>query len=469
MAERHGRQTPTISVVLPYLQTQGKEAVELYNATGRSAFEWQQLQCYDLMALNDDGLWTHTKYGMSVPRRNGKNEVVIMRELWGLQHGEQILHTAHLTDTSHSAWERLYDACLNAGIYITSHYRAYGKEHIYVDGGGRIEFRTRSSKSGLGRGYDLLVIDEAQEYQADQEAALKYVVSDSARPQTIFCGTPPTPTSSGDVFLKMRRRVINEEPANTGWAEWSVERRVDPHDRDSWYETNPSLGYEGSNLTERDILDEIGTDDLDFNIQRLGYWVSYNLKSIFTRAEWEELTLRERIRLVSGLYVGVKYGVDGHNVALSIAVRTRDDSIFVESIDCRPVRSGNDWIVAFLKQADVEKVIIDGKSGQDLLEAELSDAGLKKPVLLPKVKEVITANALFEQALYGKEICHMNQPSLTQVVSNCHHRLIGSTGGFGFRSIREGIEIALLDSVILAYWAASTSRKKKGAKQHIYT
>ncbi|NLY87361.1 MAG: hypothetical protein GX083_02280 [Clostridiales bacterium] len=35
-----------------------------------------------------------------------------------------------------------------------------------------LEFRTRSSKGGLGEGFDLLVIDEAQEYTDDQESAI---------------------------------------------------------------------------------------------------------------------------------------------------------------------------------------------------------------------------------------------------------------------------------------------------------
>ena len=49
----------------------------------------------------------HTKAGYSLSRRNGKNEVVVMREMWGLKHNEKILHTAHRTTTSHAAWERL--------------------------------------------------------------------------------------------------------------------------------------------------------------------------------------------------------------------------------------------------------------------------------------------------------------------------------------------------------------------------
>ena len=41
---RKGRQTPTQSVVLPYTQTHGQDAIDLYNSTGRTAQEWQEIQ-----------------------------------------------------------------------------------------------------------------------------------------------------------------------------------------------------------------------------------------------------------------------------------------------------------------------------------------------------------------------------------------------------------------------------------------
>ena len=100
---RLGRQTPTQALVLPYDETKGGEAVELYEQGGRTAMDWQKVLLYDMMAVDDDGLWVHSKFGLSVPRRNGKSEVDKMRELWGLFHGEHILHTAHRT-TKHSAW-----------------------------------------------------------------------------------------------------------------------------------------------------------------------------------------------------------------------------------------------------------------------------------------------------------------------------------------------------------------------------
>lgn len=461
MAEtRKGRQTPTQSVVLPYSETYGQEAIDLYNSTGRTAQEWQELVLADILAVNDDGLWVHTRFGYSVPRRNGKNEIVAMREMWGLKAGEHILHTAHRTTTTHSAWERLLDLLEKAKIEVVSSYKAYGKECIEIAGGGKIQFRTRTSKGGLGEGFDLLIIDEAQEYQDDQETALKYVVSDSRNPQTIFCGTPPTPVSSGTVFTKFRSATLAGEKENSGWAEWSVENQSDPHDKELWYETNPSLG---TVLTERKILDEIGSDPIDFNIQRLGLWIRYSLKSEISEAEWAELKVSALPELKGKLFVGIKYGLDGANVAMSIAVKTAKGKIFVEAIDCQSTRTGNGWMLRFLKAADVAKVVIDGAGGQNLLAEEMKDSKLKAPTL-PTVKEVVVANATFKQGLELKTLCHAGQPSLVQVVSNCEKRMIGTGGGFGYKSIKEEVDIALMDSMILAHWACSVNKERRKQK-----
>ena len=457
---RLGRQTPTTSLILPYTESYGQEAIDLYNTTGRTAQEWQELMCYDILAINDDGLYTHTKFGYSVPRRNGKNEVVVMREMYGLMKGERILHTAHRTTTTHSAWERLLNMVEKTDLQIESTFKAFGKEHIFLTNGGRIEFRTRTSKGGLGEGFDLLVIDEAQEYQDDQETALKYVVSDSQNPQTIFCGTPPTAVSSGTVFTKLRKNALEGKTKNTGWAEWSVENMSDVHDVELWYDTNPSLG---TVLTERKIEDEIGTDEIDFNIQRLGLWIRYNQKSAISENEWNSLQVDILPKLKGKLFVGIKYGNDGANVSMSIAVKTDDERIFVECIDCQSVRNGNYWIINFLKKANVQSVVIDGANGQSILSKEMKEYKLKKPIL-PTVKEVIEANSLFQLGLSSKIICHKGQPSLKNIVTNCEKRAIGTNGGFGYKSIKEGADSSLLDSVIFAYWSCSTAKEQKTQK-----
>lgn len=472
---RKGRQTPTKSIILPYTETRGKEAIELYNASGRTAQEWQELLIYDILAVNKDGLWVHTKFGWEVPRRNGKNEVAVMRERFGLENGEHILHTAHRVTTSTSASRRLKDNLVAAGYEEVArvkrdekydkHFtysKQQGMERIVLlgEGGGTIDFRTRSTKGGLGEGFDLLVIDEAQEYTDDQDTALKYVVSDSRNPQTLYLGTPPTTVSVGTIFTKLRTAALQGETVNTGWAEWSVDEMTDPTDKEAWYETNPSLG---TILTERKIQDEIGTDRIDFNIQRLGLFLRYNQKSAISKREWEELQTKALPQLAGKLFVGIKFGHDGECTAMSIAVKTVDGRIFVEGIDCRNQRAGTAWILDFLTKADIEAVAVDGANGQDLLADAMKKKKLKAPVL-PTVKQIIVANSAFSQALYEKKLCHMGQPSMVQVVTNCEKRAIGTNGGYGFKSILDGAKVELMDSMILAFWLCSEKKERKKQK-----
>lgn len=479
---RRGRQTPTKSAILPYQQTQGPEAVDLYQASGKEAQEWQRVMLYDLLAVRDDGLWTHTKFGYSIPRRNGKNEVISARELYGIIHGEKMLHTAHRVTTSSSAAARLAALLNDSGytevqrvrkgeVYQKHYYftKQQGLEKIVIlsPGGGSCSFRTRTAKGGLGEGFDTLIIDEAQEYTTEQESSLKYVVSDSKNPQTIMCGTPPTAVSTGDVFVLVRDTALYGSADDAGWAEWSVDELSNVRDIDLWYECNPSLGYI---LTERSIRNEIGPDEIDFNIQRLGVWLKQNQKSAISETEWKEMQLQSLPKLKGKMHIGIKYGQDGTNVAMSIALKTDDGKIFVESIDCRPKRAGDDWILKFLSEAEknIETVVIDGQQGQKTLAEEIQKEKLKIKPTLPTTAEVIQAYSIFENKIEAQELAHMGQPSLMQIVSNCDKRPIGQNGGFGYKSILKGADVALLDSVILAHWACHQAKEKKPKRMISY-
>ena len=461
--DRVGKQEPTVSVILPYKDTKGPEAVELYNKSEHDSLEWQTALTYDIMAVDDDGLWVHQKFGYSVPRRNGKSEMALARCIWGLKNGERILYTAHRASTAHSIWDRLGRLCSKCDIPITSSFRAFGKEHLYTEDSA-IEFRTRTSTGGLGEGYDLLIIDEAQEYTPEQETALKYVVSDSANPQTIMFGTPPTAISAGTVFPKFRKKVLQSESYASGWAEWSVPQMSDVNDVDLWYETNPSMGY---HLNERKIRSEIGDDNTDFNIQRLGLWIKYNQKSAISRNEWEALQVDKVPKFMGQLFAGVKFGINGENVALAVAVKTTEGKIFCEVIGCQPIRNGVTWIVNFLSKADIRKTAVDGKNGIDVLMDALKQMRIKH-VETVNVSQVIKANSVFDMAMEQGSFQHMHQSAVTQVVTNCERRKIGANGGLGYQSSLEGADIALLDSMILAHWICSETKAEKKKQQAYY-
>ncbi|WP_081166723.1 DEAD/DEAH box helicase family protein [Lactococcus garvieae] len=462
---RFGNQYPTQSVILPYTETKYLEAIELYTKTKRKCYEWQHNILKDIMAVDENGLWAHQKFGYSIPRRNGKTEIVYMLELWALENGLSTLHTAHRISTSHSSYEKLKKYLEDSGYVEGEDFnsiKAKGQERLELyETGGVIQFRTRTSSGGLGEGFDFLVIDEAQEYTTEQESALKYTVTDSANPMTIMCGTPPTPVSSGTVFTHYRDNTLAGKSRYSGWAEWSVEDIKGIHDIEAWYHSNPSMGY---HLNERKIEAELGEDKLDHNVQRLGYWPKYNQKSAISEREWKSLKVNRLPVLKGKLFVGIKYGNDGANVAMSIAVKTLSGKIFIEAIDCQSIRNGNQWIINFLKKANVEKVVIDGQSGQGILAAEMKDFKLKAPIL-PTVKEIINANSRWEQGIFQKSFCHADQPSLTASATNSEKRNIGSSGGFGYKSQFDDMDICLMDSALLAHWACSNNKAKK--KQQI--
>lgn len=462
MESRKGNQEPTTRAVIAYRETKGVEAIKLYNLSKRKAMPWQELTVYDMMAVNDDGLWTHTTYGYTLPRRNGKSEDLLIREGDGILNGEKILHTAHRTTTTHSAWERLCEFLEEIGLqegidYIT--WKQMGLEKVQMLGTpGKVSFRTRTAKGGLGEGYDTLIIDEAQEYTQDQQSALKYVISASKNPQTIMCGTPPTPVSAGTVFQKYRKRVISGETENSGYCEWAVEKKSDVRDKELWYKTNPSLGY---TLTERAVQDEIGDDDIDFNIQRLGWWIEYNQKSAISPNVWKECKAEEIPELKRDYFAAIKFGFDNLNITLSIAAKDKKSGkVFVEAIDCRPVQAGTEWIQPYLRGIKPREIWIDGANGQEGLKEELKKAKIKGNIKLPTVKQIIAANTAFEQGLYQKDLIHCMQPALTQAAGNCEKRKIGNGGGFGYKALKDGIEIGLLESVAIAYWACSTAKEE---------
>lgn len=476
---RLGRQVPTQAVILPFEKTMGIDAVDAYEQSGRKAMEWQRLMISNIMGVDPEGLWTHASFGYEVPRQNGKGEILAIRELWGILNGERICHTAHRTSTSHSAFVRLTEILTSAGYVELGRSKKdeeipersfkstkqYGLEQIMVTGGGYIVFRTRSEAGGIGESFDLLIIDEAQEYTSTQQGALMYTIAASPNPQTIYCGTPPTVSSKGTVFVQLRNRILSGNVQDTGWAEWSVYSiPKDVMDTDLWYETNPSLG---DRLRERTIRNEDVSNNLDFVIQRLGYWHTYELKSEITEKDWLHLKAKEKPAFMGKMTIGIKFGSNNERTSMSIAVKTRDGKIFVETIDCQSQMKGFAWILRFVKEAYASTVVIDGKGKTELLQQELEklQTEYRPKVVVPSTAEVITAYSAFRQAVDTETLTHSGQPSVTQAVSNCEKRMIGTNGAFGFRSLKPDVEVSIVESIALAYWACSTQKERR--KQRI--
>ena len=106
-------------------------------------------------------------------------------------------------------------------------------------------------------------------------------------------------------------------------------------------------------------------------------------------------------------------------------------------------------------------MVIDCSSGmQEIIMQAYKEGILERKPVFPKVSEILMSSEIFMGAIENKSICHMGQPSLTNSVTNCAKRLIGTNGGYGFKTINESIDVCLLESAVFAHWLCKSARPK---------
>lgn len=467
-----GKQKPRIQLEPKRKYTDGDDASELAKAYGLDMFEWQRTVLDAWLGRNRYDKYTATSCGLSVPRQNGKNAALEVRELYGLTCiGEKILHTAHQVKTVKKAFQRLASFFDNPREYpeltemVASIRRTNGEEAIYLNNGGSIEFSARSRSAARGFTVDVVVFDEAQELTDDQFEAIMSTMSAAplGNRQLIYTGTPPGPSSPGEVFPRIRDIALSGKDKRQAWHEWSVEDVGDVSDRKRWYETNPSMGLlldEEFTETEFRQMSEDG-----FARERLGWWISSNSSVVIGQNEWNKLKTDDPPS-EGRLAFGVKFSPDGSSVALG-ACRVPDEGIpHVELVEYRSMRDGVTWLADWLieRKDNISVVVVDGKSHADELVAQLK-AGRVSPraIKLPSVGDVIASATRFHTAVKEKRVTHFDQPALNKTVSQCKKRPVGKNGGWGWGGIADS-DSSPLEAVSYAYWGNMTTKRRPGRK-----
>ena len=470
----HGSQTPSYQWCGTWTRTEGRLAATMADAYGLPPHPWQRLILDDWLALDDDGRLLNSLCVLPVPRQNGKTGVCDPRETWGLvRRGEAILHTAQEYQTAKKAFDRLREKFgdrrndpnarypeLNALVrrYTTS------ANQMVLDlvNGAHIEFRTRGANSDMGRGgtFDLVVIDEAQSYTDEQDAALSPLNSaaPTGSPQTILMGTVPDPTRSykGAKFATIRAGLHAEPYVGACIHEWGAAEVGDVMDVSRWYEFNPSLGYQ---LLEAALMKDARTMTPDsFAREHLGWWNPVEVQNkLITPTAWESTRVAGSPASFDKKAFGVRFAPDGKCVALSVAV-TVGSVCHVEYIRTEPTISGIGWLVDWLmaREDSTAAIGIDGRADATDLGQQLVEAGMsRKAVMVARTSDAIAADAMLVNAINDGRLTHLDDPALTESALSAIRRPIGKEGGFGFG----GEFPERLDSCALAHWAARTTKR----------
>ena len=472
-----GDQAPTYSWCGSYRRTEGPLACALADAYGLPPHPWQRTVLNDWLALDDDGRLLNSLCVVPVPRQNGKTGICDPRETWGLvRRGEWILHTAHEYQTAKLAFDRLRKkfgmrkndpkAQFPELNRLVSHYTT-GANQMILDlvNGAHIEFRTRGGNDDAGRGgtFDLVVVDEAQNYTDAQDATLSPLNSAAPHgsPQTILMGTVPDPTKAykGEKFAAIRGSLHSDPYVGACIHEWGAPEPGDPLDVARWYQYNPSLGYQ---LLEPAIMKDARTMAADtFAREHLGWWPESvaDARPISQKA-WDACRVDDPER--GGLVVyAVKFSPDGSVGTLAACHRSRHRAPFAYVVESRSLRGGLGWFVDTLSSVagSAAQIVIDGQGNAQTLNDRLLDAGVpSRAIVRPRSSDVAAACAAFSNAVKERAVTHYGQPALDASATGSRSRRIGTAGGWGFQSTDEA-DATLVEACALAYWSAMTTRR----------
>jgi hypothetical protein len=404
--------------------------------------------------------------------------VVDPRETWGLIiRGERILHTAQEYQTSRVGFDRLRakfgnrkndpDAKFPELNRLVEKYTTSANQMILdLKNGGHIEFRTRGSSGDVGRGgtFDLVVVDEAQSYTEEQDAALSPLNSAAplGSPQTILMGTVPDPAKpyKGVVFSRLRNFAHTDPYDGLCIHEWGATEVGDPLDEDRWYEFNPSLGYQL--LISALRKDARGMSPETFAQEHLGWWGAATLAAHpISASDWAKCkvdTAPDDGRLI----YAVKFDPDARMGAIAVCVDDGDGLPHVElaaEMSCRGgVGSFVEWLLGVADCA--ESIIIDGQSNAKTLENELLDAGVPDEMIArPNTAQAIEAYTGFVNATRAHAVTHVADESTDESVCECNRRRIGTAGGYGFES-NDRANATLVDALAFAHWGAMQVRRE---------
>lgn len=468
---KKGNQKPRIDIYHDGDIELAERTIALLEHYNEKFIPWQKAIIRRWLAQDENGHWANPVCGLLLPRQNGKTFLLRCRIIAGMIFlGEHLVYTAH-KQTTVDEIKRLvlhffYDAEPEIRDLLTGEFDKEPKSYDYVElrNGGRCVFSTRTRSNGLGTTNDTILWDEHQETSDAQEEALLPTLSAGPRGdyQNIMVGTPPTSGSSGTVFMRARRNLLQGK-SDICWQEWSVENITDNHDENAWYATNPSLGYK---LQYRAIKAESSAMSQDsFNKMRLGWIPGVDAQRVFTDDEWNELAVKE-VKLPENpeLVYAVKFAPDRSAVSLAVGV-IMGEKTHVEIIERRPMSQGIAWLVKWLLERwrNANKIIIDGAAGQGLLVEELvrSEKRISKKILTPNVKEAGSAYASFYQATQDKTLTHYNQPLLNSAIRTAKRRDIGKDGMFGYAPLNPNIQCDPIDAVAFAYYGANRFRGTK--------
>lgn len=464
MPDLLGRQEPTFELRAPEVGNAAVEAIELYESLGPRLDPWQKRVIAAHLAEDDRGDWAAPEAGLVVQRQNGKGGVTECEELAGLFiFGERvILHTAHLIDTSKTAYKRtveLVDSSDDLTRRVKRVNKTNGEEAIELIDGAILKFRTRTARGGRGLTGDRVTFDEAQELNPEQMEALVPTILARPNPQIVYTGT--VPRFGGQFMTQLRKRANAGEPG-LAYCEWALPRGANVDDPEMLARVNPAYGIRVTPKTLRIARAALGEDG--FQRECAGIWpIEAEDEWLVIPADFWMALEDEHSELVGRPAIGVYVPPDRSYSAI-VAAGDRDGGgrhieLTGNELHGDDHRPGVGWIVGRLQEIDAKQnpsvIVVDDKAVFEAAEA----VGL--PVHRASVQDVVTGCGFLYDGVAGpdaagRNVHHLGQPSMTTAAAGATQRQVGGSWAWDRRAAT--VDIGPIAAASLALFGHGSPR-----------
>lgn len=471
---RRGSQRPRVSNFPAYDLSAAPEIIDLAAKAGLHLDEWQRYVLTHGVGMDRAGEYTARRVSCWVPRQNGKGAIIEALELaWlFLLDEELIVHSAHQHRTSKRAYARLEKLIRRTpSMYkrVRSFRQTNGEHEIELHDGRLLQYTTRSRTAVRGFSAPKVVLDEAQELNSDQIAAIVPTVSAMPNWQIWFFGTPPDDPAAWVYGLKEDGEAGRPRLAHFDWGVELVAEAPGTYEKaanlELAYAANPAMGIR---IEQETVEDEYRPSGLGVKYpqERLGAWKPRALEGggVIDPRVWSGLGDPDSKR--SG------------DVALAVDVTPLRDHASISVYGLRADGLGHvqivtygegvDWLVpklAKLKAAlNPVAIGLDAKGGAGSLLGELEAVGIRPPedpefpargdLVLPMAHEVAQATGQFIDAVRERKLRHVGQAELTSAVANAKTRPLADAVAWGRK--QSDVDISPLVSATLARWAYVT-------------
>ena len=425
---------------------------------------WQELVLQCAMGERSDATWAAKRVGLSVPRQNGKSQLLVARALAGaLLFGElKIVISAHQQDTARESFTKLLEIIdADANGWLRSRIRPNGimqalnREAVKFTNGATIQFKARSGSASRGFSSDCLMLDEAQILSQRAWVSINSTMSAMPNPQVWLLGTPPTPEDDGEVFGNVRSSAMSGTSNAVAWLEWAADPSADPSQELTRWSANPAW----NKRINHEVVDgEFETYPAErFALDRLGIWDDPTQAGVIPASLWND-DLDPSSAIAGAPRFALDVSPSRAWAAVAVAGKRRDGIPHVEvtsrdgQIDHR---EGVDWVVPRVVELNAAfpgmvLALASGSAAESLVPA-LLEAGISLEFV--KGNDVSAACGLFYDLATTNGLRHTGQLALTGALLTVRKNVDNGEGAWRWGRKRSAADITPLYAATYALWS----------------